>query len=559
MADQSDIAKALFEALPAVVGETTGWETAPVIDAWRLEVSPNEQEVAVAGQVTGSAKFRQGADMRTSALAAVDAGRRFVVTRNSVYRLGWPLRASIEPDADFVWPPVLGVASAADWHAAVGEALSMTGEHSISRKAVDALVAAMHDDGGWEERREDAKKIGEELSAGGRMPVAGAWFLLALDVAHVLDRRGGAELVDDAVREAERFHERDLTSGELSAKCGWMSLGVTRDDQVAKLQRIADPIAAAHAVAGRPAYRPEDDLHVSIDDGPDEAVGGVVVLKEIGGADGYSTTQIRKAFAPILLKRLPVTPAPDVAAARRALLAEFPYAQAQIDVLLSDLVGAPSARFRPTLLVSKQAGTGKSRLARRLGEISGLHVSRVDGAGAADNAIGGTPRRWSSGEASAPVLALLAARRADALIVVDEIEKAGTGRLNGSFADALLPMIESETAARYPDPFLQAQVDVSRISWIATANDELGLPGPLRDRFRILRIPVPTVEHLPALARGIVADLVKESASDPHWFPPLDEGELWIAGELWKGGSVRRLREIIGRILVHRADAERMH
>jgi hypothetical protein len=48
--------------------------------------------------------------------------------------------------------------------------------------------------------------------------------------------------------------------------------------------------------------------------------------------------------------------------------------------------------------------------------------------------------------------------------------------------------------------------------------------------------------------------LIKESGSEPHWFPPLDGDELWMAGELWRGGSVRRLRDIVARIVVKRAD-----
>jgi ATP-dependent Lon protease len=191
-----------------------------------------------------------------------------------------------------------------------------------------------------------------------------------------------------------------------------------------------------------------------------------------------------------------------------------------------------------------------------LGQVSGLHVARFDGAGASDSAFSGTPRRWSTGEPSFPLSTLLAARKADGLVILDEVEKGGTSAHNGNFANALLPFLESETARVYPDPYA-GQVDVSRVSFIATANDELLLPKPLRDRFRLLRIPAPTAADLPAICRGVMADLVEESGSDPHWFSPLESDEIDAVGQLWSGGSVRRLRDIVARLIVRRADMPR--
>ena len=84
-----------------------------------------------------------------------------------------------------------------------------------------------------------------------------------------------------------------------------------------------------------------------------------------------------------------------------------------------------------------------------------------------------------------------------------------------------------------------------------TANNVTALSGPLRDRLRIVRLPQPSVEHLPASVRGIVAE-VAQAGGDRRWYPMLSDGELAVAEGLWRGGSVRRLRAIVERVLAYR-------
>lgn len=105
-----------------------------------------------------------------------------------------------------------------------------------------------------------------------------------------------------------------------------------------------------------------------------------------------------------------------------------------------------------------------------------------------------------------PVL-LTAARagHANPMVLLDELEKAGgTGGGNridgiGRLWDCLLGMLETETSFRYPDPFFQKNVDLSQISYLATANSVAALPRPLLDRFRVLELALPSRDHLDAL------------------------------------------------------------
>jgi ATP-dependent Lon protease len=133
--------------------------------------------------------------------------------------------------------------------------------------------------------------------------------------------------------------------------------------------------------------------------------------------------------------------------------------------------------------------------------------------------------------------------------VVDELEKAGRSSA-GSIHDPLLSLLEQGTARRWRDQFLDAEVDVSRLSWIFTANALEGIPGALRNRLRILRMPRPGREHVPALATLVLRDLIAERGVDPAWEPPLDGEEIAaLVGACCAEVSLRTLRRLVEGVL----------
>ena len=296
-----------------------------------------------------------------------------------------------------------------------------------------------------------------------------------------------------------------------------------------------------------------DDRAAAADEFEDLPPGtGVVVLRAVGGGTNTVSREAMREWKPLVGRRLPLAPAPvDLAAARCVLAAEFPYAGGAVDALLSDLVGLDHLRLRPTLLLGEPGG-GKSRLARRLAEELRWPLARFDGASSSDNSFAGTARRWNSGEASVPARAIKDSMTANPLVIVDEIDKCGTDRRNGRLWESLLPLLESETAARHADQYLQAPVDLSHVSFIATGNDDTVLPAPLKDRFQVLRIGRLRQEHVPAVAARILRDLAREQPGDDRFIWPLDGDEIEIAARLIGDGSIRRLREIVRRLLAAR-------
>ena len=197
--------------------------------------------------------------------------------------------------------------------------------------------------------------------------------------------------------------------------------------------------------------------------------------------------KLREILAPLkpaINAALPLVEVPALHQARERLLFEFPYASAAIDFALTDLVGRATVRLRPLLLVG-DPGSGKTRFACRLGEVLGVSVWREDASRADGAVFGGTDRRWYSAEPCHPFLAVAHGKIANPLVLIDEIEKAGTRSDYGRLWDCLLGFLEPETNVRYPDPALQTNLDLSHVSYVATANSLDPLPAPIRDRFRV--------------------------------------------------------------------------
>jgi len=235
----------------------------------------------------------------------------------------------------------------------------------------------------------------------------------------------------------------------------------------------------------------------------------------------------------IVGKRLPFVMVKDVYQVQSTLRLEYPHAWLAIDLLTRDLRDSKPVRLKPTILVGAP-GSGKSRMVRRLAQLLQTSLYRFDASGIADSvAWAGTARGWGNTTPSIPARAVQQAMQANPMILIDEIEKGGNGHHNGNVYSAMTPFLERETAQRLRDISLDAELDLSWVSYVATANDDTTIPSHIRDRFKIVRVPLPTLDHLRPLARNVMADLAAEDDLDPRWMAPLDADEEAVVAKAW--------------------------
>jgi hypothetical protein len=347
---------------------------------------------------------------------------------------------------------------------------------------------------------------------------------------------------------AEAYPPRSGRPGPMAANLGLRLIGLV--EHQASLARSESPQDASAKVQQPATARPVSAAT------PQEVAGAslpsAVVFHQVGNANTGEGKKVAKELEELTGKALPLVPIPDLAVARADLRAQFPYAADIIDSILLDIPVRPHVQLRPTILVGSP-GCGKSRFAHRLLTALAIPHDVIPCGGLSDGAFAGTGRRWSTGEPSLPAALITRHRIAGPGAVLDEIEKVGTSRHNGQVHDALLAFLERETASRFHDPYVQAPCDLSHVTWLMTANSLEGLSAPLRDRCRVIPFPEPGLEHLPALSRQIIADLLAEQGLDHRWASPLDAVEMEAIARAWPGGSLRKLRRMIEAALAARS------
>jgi hypothetical protein len=270
----------------------------------------------------------------------------------------------------------------------------------------------------------------------------------------------------------------------------------------------------------------------------------LVAIGDPESNDGRAATfRFAKLLAPLPL----VAPATGPDEVYATLRAEFPWAEeANVEAAQAVAISLQSSsgrfRLRPLLLLG-EPGIGKTRWARRMSEIVGVPFRAIPFSGAGNSVVvTGVERGYSGARASMPANVLNDLACANPVVVGDEIDKVGDGRHNGNAAEAMVPLLERESACRYHDGYLMGELDLGDVTWILTANDLARIPQPLLTRLHVVRFGRPKPKDLDGLVAGILSELSREYGVGQDRLPDLAAARPRLGSALMSDGSVRALR-----------------
>ncbi|MBO5018032.1 MAG: endopeptidase La [Alistipes sp.] len=210
----------------------------------------------------------------------------------------------------------------------------------------------------------------------------------------------------------------------------------------------------------------------------------------------------------------------------------------------------------PILCLYGPPGVGKTSLGKSVAEALGRKFGRISLGGLHDESeIRGHRRTYIGAMPGRIIETIKRCGSSNPVIILDEVDKVSRSN-HGDPSSALLEVLDPEQNTTFHDNYLDTEYDLSKVLFIATANNIGNISTALRDRMEMINIPGYILEDKVQIARKHLIQKQREAHGiTEEQFNISDEAVVQIIEDYTRESGVRTLDKMIAKMARNRAKA----